>query len=63
VADIGYTHIEFGKFYGESAASFKKFLNAAGLKALAGGTSISEMKKEEQFKKRLRKLCTWGRNT
>ncbi len=51
VAQMGYTHLEFNKYYGESAASFKRFLQEVGLKPLAGGLSISEMKKEDLLKK------------
>ena len=51
VAKMGYTHLEFNKYYGESAASFKNFMKEVGLKSLAGGLSISEMKKENLLKK------------
>ena len=46
VAAMGYTHLEFGNYYGESAASFKQFLKEAQLKPLAGGNSMAEMKKD-----------------
>lgn len=46
VAAMGYTHLEFGKYYGESAASFKQFLKEVELKPLAGGNSMAEMKKD-----------------
>ena len=51
VAKMGYTHLEFNKYYDESAASFKSFMKELGLKPLAGGLSISEMKKENLLKR------------
>ena len=51
VAAMGYTHLEFGNYYGESAASFKKFLKDVGLKPLASGNAMSPMKKEDVFNK------------
>jgi len=46
VAAMGYTHLEFGNYYGESAATFKQFLKEVELKPLAGGSSMAEMKKD-----------------
>lgn len=51
VAEIGYTHLEFGNHYGNSAATFKKFLKEVGLQPLAGGNSMAQMKKEEVLNK------------
>jgi len=51
VAAMGYTHLEFGNYYGESAASFKKFLKEVGLKPLASGNAMAPMKKEDVFSK------------
>jgi sugar phosphate isomerase/epimerase len=51
VAQMGYTQVEFGNFYGESPASFKKFLKEVGLKPVAGGSSMAQMKKEEVLNK------------
>jgi len=46
VAAMGYTHLEFGNYYGKSAATFKQFLKEVELKPLAGGSSMAEMKKD-----------------
>ncbi len=51
VAAMGYTHLEFANYYGESAASFKQFLKEVGLKPLAGGSSMAQMQKETVFSK------------
>ena len=51
VAGMGYKYLEFGNHYGPDKETFKEFLKEIDLKPLAGGTSISEMKKEDQFKK------------
>ena len=51
VAAMGYVNLEFNNYYGESAASFKKFLQEVKLKPLAGGSSMAEMKKEPAFNK------------
>jgi sugar phosphate isomerase/epimerase len=51
VAAMGYTHLEFGNHYGESTASFKKFLKEVGLKPLASGSAMAQMKKEEVLNK------------
>ncbi len=51
VAAMGYTHLEFGNYYGKSAASFKQFLKEVELKPLAGGNAMAQMKKDEVLKK------------
>jgi sugar phosphate isomerase/epimerase len=61
VAKMGYTHLEFNKYYGESAVSFNKFLKDVGLKPLAGGFSIGEMKKEALFKKAIEEALFLGK--
>jgi sugar phosphate isomerase/epimerase len=35
VATMGYTHLEFGNHYGESAASFKKVFKESGIEAIS----------------------------
>lgn len=68
VAEIGYTHLEFGNYYGESVASFKQFLKEVKLKPLAGGSSMAQMKKdgvlnkmieEAQFFEKKYLVCYW----
>lgn len=51
VANIGYTHLEFGKYFGNDINAFKKVLNETGLKPLAGGASMAQMRKEDELKK------------
>lgn len=66
VAAIGYNTLEMGGFYGESADSFKQFLQEIGLKVLAGGGSIGELRSnpDEIIKKALEMgqeyvVCFW----
>ena len=68
VAAMGYTHLEFVNYYGESAATFKKFLKEVELKPLAGGSSMAQMKKDEVLKKMIEEahffekeylICYW----
>jgi sugar phosphate isomerase/epimerase len=49
VAGIGYTYLEFSKYYGKSLSYFKNFLAEVGLKPLATGTSMAQMKKQAVF--------------
>jgi sugar phosphate isomerase/epimerase len=51
VANIGYTQLEFGGFYGNSIEQFKKFMKEIGLKPLSAGSSLGQMKKEDVLKK------------
>jgi sugar phosphate isomerase/epimerase len=61
VAKFGYKHIEFGGFYGPDKETFKKLLREIGLKPLAGGTSISEMKKDDNLKKLIDESLDYGK--
>ena len=63
VAQIGYTQLEFGNYYGESAASFKNFLKEVGLRPVAGGSSMAEMKKEEVLNKMIDEALFFEKNT
>lgn len=51
VAEIGYRYLEFGNHYGTDPAAFRKFLSETGMRPLAGGTTLSAMKKDDEFKK------------
>lgn len=51
VAAIGYRHLEFGKYYGNDRQEFKHFLKEHRLMPLAGGTAMSQMRKEDKLKK------------
>ena len=62
VAQIGYTQLEFGNHYGENAASFKKFLKEVGLKPVAGGSSLAQMKKDEVLNKMIEEALFFEKN-
>ena len=51
VAAIGYTQLEFGKYYGNDIAYFKKLLKEIGLQPIAGGAAMAQMRKEDELKK------------
>ncbi|MBD0350182.1 MAG: sugar phosphate isomerase/epimerase [Flavisolibacter sp.] len=51
VAEIGYDYLEFRGYYGDDIAYFKKFMQEIGLKPLAAGDSIEQLKKEDVLKR------------
>lgn len=51
VAEIGYDTLEFGGFYGDSRQQFRKFMKEIGLKPLSAGSSLGQMKKEDELNK------------
>ena len=51
VAAIGYTQLEFNQYYGTDVTYFKKFLKQLGLKPLAGGSAMAQMRKEDELKR------------
>ena len=51
VAAIGYTQLEFNKYYGNDIAYFKKVLKEIGLQPIAGGAAMAQMRKEDDLKK------------
>lgn len=48
VAEIGYTHLEIGGYYGESPEWFRDFLIELGLKPIAGGADLHTLMRETQ---------------
>jgi sugar phosphate isomerase/epimerase len=53
-ADMGYTEIETGNYYGESADQFLAYCKEIGLKTIAGGTKLHQ--DEDELKASLEKL-------
>src|SRR5450432_1132949 len=51
VAEIGYTYLEYGRYFGDSPVAFKKFMKEIKLRSLAGGGGMKEMIKEDALKK------------
>lgn len=50
LASFGYTEMECGKYYGNSASEFRKFCDNIGINVIAGGSSLVEMQKDTQRK-------------
>lgn len=50
LAQFGYTEMECGKYYGDSAAGFRKFCAGIGIEVIAGGSSLAEMQKDTHKK-------------
>jgi sugar phosphate isomerase/epimerase len=61
VAAMGYTQLEFGTHYGESAATFKQFLKEVGLKPVAAGSSMAQMKKADVFARMVEQAQFFGK--
>lgn len=51
VAAMGYTQLEFNKFYGNDIAYFRNILKEIGLQPIAGGAAMAQMRKEADLKK------------